>query len=143
MLDGATFDASMPIPSIFSVGIAYKPTEAWTLTGEAQITGWSAYDKLEMVFKTAAGEITQSFVKDYENSVAIRIGGEYVISDFATVRAGAYMDTPPVQKDNYNPETPSATTFCGTVGGAVSITTACAFFFVLLFPALSIAVTSR
>lgn len=119
-LDDSEFDAEMPIPSIFSVGIAYKPTEAWTITGEAQFTGWSAYDKLDLVFKTAAGDITQSFVKDYENTVAVRIGGEYVISDFATVRAGAYLDTPPVQKDNYNPETPSATTFCGTVGASLS-----------------------
>lgn len=120
LLDDSKFDASMPIPSILSVGIAYKPNDALTLTGEAQFTGWSAYDKLDMVFKTAAGEITQSFVKDYENTVAVRIGGEYVISDFATVRAGAYLDTPPVQKDNYNPETPSATTFCGTVGASLS-----------------------
>jgi len=120
MLDGATFDASMPIPSIFSAGIAYKPTEDWTLTAEAQFTGWSAYEKLDLEFNTAAGAITQSFVKDYKNTVAVRIGGEWVISDFATVRAGAYMDTPPVRKDNYNPETPSATTFCGTVGASLS-----------------------
>ena len=120
LLDGATFDASMPIPSIFSAGIAYKPTEDWTLTAEAQFTGWSAYEKLDLEFNTAAGAITQSFVKDYKNSVAVRIGGEWVISDFATVRAGAYMDTPPVRKDNYNPETPSATTFCGTVGASLN-----------------------
>ena len=120
LLDGATFDASMPIPSIFSAGIAYKPTEDWTLTAEAQFTGWSAYEKLDLEFNTAAGAITQSFVKDYKNSVAVRIGGEWIISDFATVRAGAYMDTPPVRKDNYNPETPSATTFCGTVGASLS-----------------------
>lgn len=119
-LDGSSFSAEMPIPSIFSVGIAYKPTKAWTITGEAQFTGWSAYDKLDMTFKTAAGEITQSMVKDYKNTVAIRVGGEYVISDFITARAGAYLDTPPVQKDNYNPETPSATTFCGTVGASLT-----------------------
>lgn len=119
-LDGSAFSAEMPIPSIFSVGITYKPTEAWTLTGEAQFTGWSAYEKLDMTFQTAAGEITQSMVKDYKNTVAIRIGGEYVISDFITARAGAYLDTPPVRKDNYNPETPSATTFCGTVGASLT-----------------------
>ncbi len=119
-LDDSEFKASMPIPSIFSVGIAYKPTEAWTLTGEAQITGWSAYDKLDITFKTAAGEILQSSVKDYENTVAVRLGAEYVVSDFWTVRAGAYMDTPPVQMDNYNPETPSANTYGVTAGATLN-----------------------
>ena len=115
-LDGAKFSASMPIPSIFSVGLAYKPTEAWTVTAEAQMTGWSAYDKLELVFRTAAGEITQSFEKNYKNTVAARLGAEYIASDFITVRAGAYMDTPPVDFDNYNPETPSADSYGITAG---------------------------
>ena len=120
LLDDSEFKASMPIPSIFSVGIAYKPNQAWTLTGEAQITGWSAYDKLDITFKTAAGEIVQSSVKDYENTVAVRLGAQYVVSDFWTVRAGAYMDTPPVQMDNYNPETPSANSYGVTAGATLN-----------------------
>jgi long-chain fatty acid transport protein len=120
MLDGAKFEASMPIPAIFSVGIAYQPNAAWTITGEAQITGWSAYDKLDITFKTAAGEMVQSSVKDYENTVAIRLGAQYVVSDFWTVRAGAYMDTPPVQMDNYNPETPSANSYGVTAGATLN-----------------------
>lgn len=120
LLDDSEFKASMPIPSIFSVGIAYKPNASWTLTGEAQITGWSAYDKLDITFKTAAGEIVQSSVKDYENTVAVRLGAEYVVSDFWTVRAGAYLDTPPVQMDNYNPETPSANTYGFTAGATLN-----------------------
>ena len=119
-LDGAKFDASMPIPSILSFGLTYQPNDAWTLTGEAQITGWSAYDKLDITFKTAAGEMVQSSVKDYENTVAIRLGAQYVVSDFWTVRAGAYMDTPPVQMDNYNPETPSANSYGVTAGATLN-----------------------
>ena len=120
VLDNSEFKASMPIPAIFSVGIAYQPNEAWTLTGEAQITGWSAYDKLDITFKTTAGEIVQSSVKDYENTVAVRLGAQYVVSDFWTVRAGAYMDTPPVQMDNYNPETPSANSYGVTAGATLN-----------------------
>ena len=119
-LDGAKFSASMPIPSIFSVGLAYKPTEKWTVTGEAQFTGWSAYKTLNLVFTTAAGEITQSFEKNYKNTVAVRLGAEYIVSDFLTVRAGAYMDTPPVDLNNYNPETPSATSYAGTIGASLN-----------------------
>ncbi len=120
-MDGATFDAEMPIPSIFSAGIAYTPNEKWTITGEAQFTQWSAYDKLELVFTTAAGQSPQSSVKDYKNTVAVRVGAEYVAGDFVTVRAGVYMDTPPVQMDNYNPETPSANAYGVTAGATLNV----------------------
>ncbi len=122
ILDGAEFSASMPIPSILSVGLAYQPNEAWTLTGEAQITGWSAYDKLDIAFKTAAGDILQSSVKDYDNTVCVRLGAQYVANDFVTYRAGVYMDTPPVQMDNYNPETPSANSYGVTAGATLNPT---------------------
>ncbi len=122
LLDDAQFSASMPIPSIFSVGLAYQPNAAWTITGEAQMTGWSAYDKLDITFKTAMGEIVQSSVKDYKNTVAVRVGAEYIASDFVAVRAGVYMDTPPVQMDNYNPETPSADTYGVTAGATLNPT---------------------
>jgi long-chain fatty acid transport protein len=120
MLDGAKFSASMPIPSIFSAGLAYKPNQNWTITGEAQFTQWSAYDKLDITFVTAAGEMVQSSVKDYKNTVAVRLGAEWIITDFITARAGAYMDTPPVQMDNYNPETPSANSYGVTAGATLN-----------------------
>ena len=121
-LDGAEFSASMPIPSILSVGLAYQPNDAWTVTGEAQITGWSAYEKMDITFKTAAGEILQSSVKDYKNTVCVRLGAQYVANDFVTYRAGVYMDTPPVQMDNYNPETPSANCYGFTAGATLNPT---------------------
>lgn len=125
-LDGTQFDASMPIPSIFSFGATYKPASDWTITAEAQITGWGAYDKLEMTFLTKGKigqDITQTFVKDYKNTVAIRVGAEHTLCDFATIRFGAYMDNPPVnKKEYYNPETPSAVTFCGSVGATLNFT---------------------
>ena len=122
VLDGAEFSASMPIPSIFSIGIAYNPNAKWTLTGEVQVTGWSAYNKLDIAFKTAAGEILQSSVKDYKNTACVRLGAEYVMNDFVTFRAGLYGDTPPVQMDNYNPETPSADCTGYTIGATLNPT---------------------
>ena len=68
------------------------------------------------LFKMAKSESK----KEYDNSYAIRIGGEYVISDLAAVRLGGYIDTTPVHTDNYNPETPGATTFGATAGATLS-----------------------
>ena len=122
MLDDTQFSASMPIPSIFSAGLTYQPNAAWTITGEAQLTGWSAYKKMDITFKTAAGDYVQSSEKNYKNTVAVRLGAQYVACDFVTVRAGVYMDTPPVQMDNYNPETPSANSYGVTAGATLNAT---------------------
>ncbi|MBR4883389.1 MAG: outer membrane protein transport protein, partial [Bacteroidales bacterium] len=117
-LDDANFNASMPIPSILSFGLTYQPTSAWTITGEAQITGWSAYKSLDINFSSLSSP--EVSVKNYKNTVAVRVGAEYDICDFATVRAGVYMDTPPVQMDNYNPETPSANSYGVTAGASLN-----------------------
>ncbi|MBR5856063.1 MAG: outer membrane protein transport protein [Bacteroidales bacterium] len=119
-LDGAKFNASLPIPSILMAGVAYKPIEDLTLTGDFQYTGWKAYDELNVEFDETTGNYTISSKKEYDNSYAIRIGGEYVISDLAAVRLGGYIDTTPVHTDNYNPETPGATTFGATAGATLS-----------------------
>lgn len=66
--------------------------------------------------------MVQSSVKDYENTVCVRLGAQYVANDFVTYRAGVYMDTPPVQMDNYNPETPSANCYGITAGATLNPT---------------------
>jgi long-chain fatty acid transport protein len=119
VLDGATFDASLPIPYILSFGAAYKPTEKWTLTADYQISGWSAYKSLDIVFDETTGGYTSSSVKNYKNSWALRIGAQWDATKFASFRIGGYVDTPPVQMDNYSPETPSATAGCFTFGATL------------------------
>ncbi len=119
-LDGAKFEASLPIPSILNAGVGYKPIEGLTLTGELQYTFWSAFKELVVKFDESTGNYAISSKKAYDNSFAIRIGGEYVISNFATVRLGGYVDTTPVHTDNYNPETPGATSFGATAGASLS-----------------------
>lgn len=119
VLDGASFDASLPIPSLLSFGAAYKPTKNWTVTGDFQITGWSAYKALTVTFDETTGGYTLNTVKNYDNSWALRLGAEWDATKFATVRFGGYVDTTPVQLDNYNPETPGGTTTCITIGATL------------------------
>ncbi len=120
VLNGANFEASLPIPSIFSVGAAFYPTKNWTVTAEAQFTGWSAYESLDVKFDETTGNYTLSTYKGYDNSYAIRVGAQHILSDLATVRFGGYLDTTPVKQYNYNPETPGATTYCVTAGATIS-----------------------
>ncbi len=119
VLNGANFKASLPIPSIFSIGATYYPNSKWTVTAEAQFTGWSAYESLDVQFDEKTGNYTLSTPKNYDNSFAIRAGAQHILTDFTTIRFGGYVDTTPVQQYNYNPETPGATTYCITAGATL------------------------
>ncbi|MEG0891137.1 MAG: outer membrane protein transport protein [Bacteroidales bacterium] len=119
-IDEGTFEATLPAPSNFNVGIAYKPIKDLTLTAELQFVGWKAYDTLTIQFeeKVLNGYSLQA-EKNYKSTIIYRIGGEYNISKLATVRLGAYYDTTPVRTELYNPETPGSNKFCITAGASI------------------------
>ncbi len=107
LLDQGTFHAELPLPENYTFGVSYKPTDPLTLALDVQITGWKAYDMLEIGFnEEVLHGFNQSLVKNYKTSFAVRVGGEYAVTERFDARAGIYFDQSPVRKDFYNPETP-------------------------------------
>ncbi len=116
-LDQGTFEAELPLPSNFIVGIAYRPIEKLNLTGEVQFVGWGAYKELDVHFFQDALEFYNiNAPKNYKNSRVYRIGGEYATTDRLDLRLGFYFDESPVKDDYLNPETPSMNKLGTTVG---------------------------
>ena len=108
-LDQSTFSAELPLPDNWNVGVSYRPTNRWELSGEVQFVGWGAYDKLDVKFypESELGKYNISAPKNYKNSRIYRLGVQFAATNRLDVRMGAYFDESPV-KDNYlNPETPS------------------------------------
>lgn len=104
------FKSSMPMPWVLSVGTTYKPIEKLKLAFDMQMTGWKAYDRLDIEFlSNEAANYDQHIVKNYHNSLTFRLGGEYALTKRFDVRAGFIVDLPPVDKNRYNPETPAMT----------------------------------
>lgn len=116
-LNGANFKASMPAVSILSFGISYRPIEKLTIAFDAQMTGWSAYDKLNIEFlDDKLTKFNQNITKNYSDSWAYRLGAQYALTNRFDLRAGCYIDTTPVDDNHYNPETPGMTRVCPSVG---------------------------
>ena len=116
-LNGANFTASMPAVSILSFGVSYRPIEKLTIAFDAQMTGWSAYDKLNIEFlDDKLSAFNQNITKNYSDSWAYRLGAQYALTNRFDVRAGCYIDTTPVDDNHYNPETPGMTRVCPSVG---------------------------
>ncbi|MGV8828797.1 MAG: OmpP1/FadL family transporter [Breznakibacter sp.] len=109
-LDQGTFKAELPLPANLNIGIAFKATEKMLLSVEYQGVNWEAYDKLSLKFtENVLNGYSIEADKNYNYAYAIRLGGEYAVTERFDARAGFYVDTTPVDKANYNPETPGMT----------------------------------
>ena len=107
-LDQGTFSSSLPLPSNWNVGITYCPTNRWTVSGEVQFVGWSAYDNLSIEFSPSSlSPYNMTAEKNYKNARIYRLGTEFKATNRFDVRLGAYFDETPVEEDFLNPETPS------------------------------------
>lgn len=117
ILNSANFTAKMPCPWVLSFGASFKPVSRLTLAADARLTGWNAYKTLDIEFlDEALKDYNQNITKDYRNSWAVSLGAEYALTDRLDLRAGVMIDTTPVNKEYYNPETPGMTKIEPTVG---------------------------
>lgn len=108
-LDQSTFSAELPLPDNWNVGVSYRPTNRWEVSGEVQFVGWGAYKSLDVKFypDSELGKYNITAPKKYKNSRIYRLGGQFAATDRLDVRLGAYYDESPVEDDYLNPETPS------------------------------------
>ncbi len=104
--DQGTFEAELPLPSNFNIGLTYKPTDRWQVSGEVQFVGWGAYKELNVQFSQEE-VYSINAVKDYQNTRIYRLGAQYAATNRFDIRLGTYFDESPVKDEYLNPETPS------------------------------------
>lgn len=116
-LDGANFAAQLPAVSQLTFGICYKPIDRLKLAFDAQLSGWSAYDKLEIDFlNEKLTGFNQNLTKNYSDAWAFRLGAEFAMTNRLDLRAGFIVDTTPVDENYFNPETPGMTRLLPCLG---------------------------
>jgi long-chain fatty acid transport protein len=117
LINEANFSAEMPLPSVLTFGVSYRPIKPLLIAFDAQFTGWSTYKSLDINF---AGEglsaFDQHITKDYKDAWAFRLGAQYGVTKRFDVRAGFIVDLTPVNDNYYNPETPGMTKLEPSVG---------------------------
>lgn len=103
-----TFDAFLPLPANWNVGISYQPADQWIVSGEVQFVGWGAYKTLNIQFSQ---EVLDGYSidapKEYKNLRIYCLGAQYAATNRFDLHLGAYLDESPVKSDYLNPETPS------------------------------------
>ena len=119
-LTSAVVKTELPLPASLTWGVSFRPTPKWEFAVDLQYVLWSAYDKLDVRILNPEDNTPVLSIpvseKNYSNTLAVRIGGQYHVCDFLTARMGMYVDESPVSSDYLNPETPSMTKLAYTAG---------------------------
>lgn len=116
----STFSRDVTWPMWIAGGIAYKPSEVWTITLDAQYSQWSELDKLVAEYDDpywkAAMEGDNEFELNWIDAVQIRVGAEYLVSKVSAIRLGYYYDPAPAPDETLNILFPSSTNHVITAG---------------------------
>ena len=109
------FNAEIPLPAVFTVGLGVYPTERLTMAMDVAWVQWSDYDSLNFIFNSAEAYNSRN-VRDWKNSFVLHVGAEYKVSDKISARLGFYYDETPVRQNYITAETPDSKAF-GYTGG--------------------------
>ncbi len=121
-LPGGSVSTSLPFPETWYAGIAYKG-DNYSIEADYQYVGWSAYKQLDINFATHTTlQQNSSLVGNYSNTYLLRAGGEYMINDVWTARAGVFYDKNPIPDAYDLPVLPDADRFGVNVGVGVNLT---------------------
>jgi long-chain fatty acid transport protein len=112
-------DAStkITIPDTFQIGAAYKYSDKWLVSAEADYTNWSTYRALVIDYTSDNGTVSQTKdIKNWNPSWAFRVGTEYKVNETWKLRAGSYFDMTPVADKYFETRNPCSNRFGVSVG---------------------------
>ncbi len=112
-----SFDATLPLPEVLSVGAAWKPLPKFTVQVDFNLTGWKAYDSLAFNYSQAVnGSMRNSSARLYQNRLASRLGLHYQATPSLEIMLGGAYDPSPVRDGFVTPDLPDANRVVGTGG---------------------------
>jgi long-chain fatty acid transport protein len=98
--------STLRFPAIWSTGVAYSPSPAWTLEGDFNWTQWSFFTDLPVTFKSTP-ELSSVVKEDYNDQWQVRVGVEHRLPKF-TYRFGYYFDKAAAPIESVTPLLPDA-----------------------------------
>jgi len=102
--------ADVKTPADFGFGLAYKPTDKLTFTGEVAYTQWSSLDsiliKLNGTDPVGQPSEDSPIMLNWDNTVRFSFGVEYWVKEPLALRAGYYLDPSPIPDETFSPLIP-------------------------------------
>ena len=93
--------ATIVLPDIITLGVAYKPTEKLSFEADVAYTVWSRWRNLQVdLFEPGLSGINQQ--KNWRDTWAFSISAEYWALDWLALRAGFLYETSPLNGEMYH-----------------------------------------
>lgn len=122
-----SFKATLPLVDEYTVGVTYKLTPKWLISGDFNYSGWDRYNKLTLDFANApiGNQPNDPTIlvspKNFKNTQTWRVGTQYQINDMFAARAGYYYDESPYADKDFQAETPSFDSNVVTAGLGINL----------------------
>lgn len=107
-------------PYQLSLSMSNRVMEGIYITYQFDLDGWRVYKDLNFDFENEVID-DATFTKNFKNSFAFRIGGEYQFSDVIYFRGGFFYRETPVADEYLSPDFPDASTLGYTAGGSYTV----------------------
>lgn len=122
-----SFKATLPLVDEYTVGVTYKLTPKWIVSGDFNYSGWDRYNQLTLDFANApiGNQPNDPTVlvspKNFKSTQTWRVGTQYQINDMLAARAGYYYDQSPYADKDFQAETPSFDSNVVTAGLGINV----------------------
>lgn len=122
-----SFKATLPLVDEYTIGVTYKVTPKWLISGDFNYSGWDRYNQLTLDFANApiGNQPTDPTVlvspKNFKSTQTWRVGTQYQINDMFAARAGYYYDQSPYTDKDFQAETPSFDSNVVTAGLGINL----------------------
>jgi len=106
---GTKFNTSLPLPQVISFGVAVNATEKLVIQADVNYVGWNVIDSLKFDFTNHTQLLTDDHTpRHYQNTLAVRLGVHYQLTDKWALMAGGAYDPTPVTDGFVSPDLPDA-----------------------------------
>ena len=107
--------SEITIPSIVNAGYAIKPIDKLKLEVDLYWVEFATIDKIDLTDK-ATDILLSSTQKDWDSTVLVAVGAEYLVRDNVTARCGYIYGQSAVPEKTFSPELPDSDLHCITLG---------------------------
>ncbi|HET9451133.1 MAG TPA: outer membrane protein transport protein [Aggregicoccus sp.] len=112
------------LPTLVTVGLAATPMEKLTVAADVNWQRWSDFPELFFDFGDdglVPGTLDAPLKKDWENTLAFRVGAEYGFTQALTGRLGVVYDPTPSPEETLSPDLPDADRIAVALGGGYKL----------------------
>jgi long-chain fatty acid transport protein len=118
---GTAADTTLNLPPTLALGVAYV-RDRLTVEVGLDWTFWSKFQEVFIDIRDNTPFLPDSpREQNWEDVVAVRLGGEYRITDQFAMRLGIYFDESPVPEETMSPLLPDADRFHYTAGAGYKL----------------------